>query len=112
MSKFKNISQLANSPVVGVITTALKPTPVGIANLASKVITGKSIPQHFKNSIKGPAKGTSNKVGPNKKGDSTIEGSIYRDAEQKNILRGRKSKGGLVAYKNIQDMDNGNHSKR
>ena len=41
MSKFKNISQLANSPVVGAITTALKPTPVGIANLASKVITGK-----------------------------------------------------------------------
>ena len=45
MPSFKNIKDLANNPIAGVVTTALKPTPAGIAytgaNIASKAFTGK-----------------------------------------------------------------------
>tara|TARA_R110002167_G_scaffold76209_2_gene212396 strand:+ start:1223 stop:1573 length:351 start_codon:yes stop_codon:yes gene_type:complete len=116
MASFKGIKQLATNPLVGVVTTALKPTPLGaaytVANVATKAMTGKTIPQYLKGTIKGPATGSSNKVGPNRKGDKTITGSIHRDPEQKNILKDRKAKGGLVTYKNVQDMDNKSYGKR
>ena len=116
MANFKNVQQLATNPLVGVVTTALKPTPLGVAytvaNVATKAMTGKTIPQYLKGTIKGPATGSSNKVGPNRKGDKTITGSIHRDPEQKNILKDRKAKGGLVAYKNVRDMDSKSYGKR
>ena len=105
MPSFKDIKNLANNPLVGVVTTAMRPTPAGIAytgaNLASKAMTGKTIPEHLKDTVKGPAQSKSNKVGPNKKGKQV--GMDY-DAKQKNILKDRKAKGGLVTYKNISQL--------
>ena len=110
MPSFKDIKDLANNPIAGVVTTAIKPTPAGIAytgaNLASKAFTGKTIPEHLAGTIKGPATGTGN-VGPDKKGDVVSEGGFFRDPKQKKIMRGRNAKGGLISYKSITDMEKG-----
>lgn len=107
MPSFKDIKDLANNPIAGVVTTALKPTPAGIAytgaNIASKAFTGKTIPQHLAGTITGPATGTGN-VGRNKKGKTIQEGGSFRDPQQKDISRSAKSKGGLVNYKDIGHM--------
>jgi len=99
--------------VVGIGKLITNPTPLGVgaalANVASKEMTGKSLGQHAmdyaRQNIK-PATGTGN-VGPDKKGDVISEGGRFRDPQQKNILRGRNAKGGLVSYKSISDMDRG-----
>jgi len=109
MPSFKDIKDLANNPIAGVVTTAMRPTPAGIAytgaNIASKAFTGKTIPQHLAGTIKGPATGSGN-VGRDKKGDVVSEGGSFRDPQQKKTLRGKNSKGGLVAYKGISDLHN------
>ena len=93
MPSFKDIATLANNPLVGVATTAMKPTPLGIAytgaNLISQAATGKTIPQHLAGSIQGPATSTSTAVGRNKKGDVVAEGGSFRDPEQKNQAKMR-----------------------
>ena len=103
-----NINKLIT--VGGIAKSVISPTPAGVAytgaNLASKAMTGKTIPQHLAGLHTGPATGTGN-VGPDKKGDVISEGGRFRDPQQKNILRGRNAKGGLVSYKSISDMDRG-----
>ena len=107
---FKTIQNLSNNPLVGLATAAIKPTPAGVAyagaNLVSKMSTGKTIPEHLKSSIKGPPQSKSNNVGPKKKNPSVAGESVQYDAKQKNILRDRKSRGGLVTYKSVQDLNN------
>lgn len=107
---FKAIQNLSNNPVVGLASAAINRNPAGAAysgaNLVSKMTTGKTIPEHLKSSVKGPPKSKSNKVGPNKKGKTVASGDVQYDAKQKNILRDRKSKGGLVTYKSVQDLNN------
>lgn len=110
MPAFKNITALANNPLVGVATTALKPTPAGIAytgaNLISQATTGKTITQHLMDLPKGPATGTGN-VGRSRKGKTIREGGYHRDPEQKNQSKmrvGNYSTGGLVTYKGISDL--------
>jgi len=101
MPFYKTVKDLADRS--GVMSV----TPLGIAtNVISKRVTGKTPLQHFAGQITGPATGTGN-VGPDKKGDVISEGGRFRDPQQKNILRGRNAKGGLVSYKSISDMDRG-----
>ena len=101
MPFYKTVKDLADRS--GVMSV----TPLGIAtNVISKRVTGKTPLQHFAGQITGPATGTGN-VGPDKKGDVISEGGRFRDPQQKNILRGRNAKGGLVSYKSISEMDRG-----
>jgi len=108
MPSFKDIKDLANNPIAGVVTTAMRPTPAGIAytgaNIASKAFTGKTIPQHLAGTIKGPATGSGN-VGTNKKGDVISEGGSFRDPQQKKTLRGRNARGGLISHKSVFDLE-------
>lgn len=97
--------------VIGVGKLVTSPTPLGVgaalANVASKEMTGKSLGQHAmdyaRQNIK-PATGTGN-VGRSRKGDVISEGGSFRDPQQKNIIRGRSAKGGLISYKSIADME-------
>lgn len=115
MPSFKDIKDLANNPMTGVVTTVLKPTPAGIAytgaNIVSKAVTGKTIPQHLVGSIRGPATTRSTAVGPNKKGKKIGEGG-HRDAQQKYILRSAKSHGGLVSHKSISACESSMRGKK
>jgi len=110
MPSFKDIKDLANNPITGVVTTAMRPTPAGIAytgaNLASQALTGKTIPQHLVGSIRGPATGTGN-VGRNRKGKTLQEGPSNPTPKQKSkkeMRVGQYSQGGLVTYKGISDL--------
>ena len=99
MPFYKTVKDLADRS--GVMSV----TPLGIAtNVISKRVTGKTPLQHFAGQITGPATGTGN-VGPDKKGDVISEGGRFRDPQQKNILRGRNAKGGLISYKSVFDME-------
>ena len=110
MPSFKDIKDLANNPIAGVVTTAMRPTPAGIAytgaNIASKAFTGKTIPQHLAGTIKGPATGTGN-VGRNKKGATIQEGPSNPTPKQKGkkeMRVGQYARGGKVDYKDIGHM--------
>lgn len=110
MANFKTVQQLAANPYVkGVIGMATSSSPAGKAyagaNMASKALTGKTIPEHLKSQIKGPPQSKSNKVGPKKKGTTVASGDVQYDAKQKNILRDNKAKGGLVSYKSVSDLE-------
>ena len=99
MPFYKDVKDLANRSGV------LSVTPAGIvANVVSKAITGKTPLQHFAGQITGPAQGKGN-VGRSRKGDVVAEGGSFRDPQQKNIIRGRSAKGGLISYKSISDME-------
>lgn len=93
----------------GAVTLAGSASPVSKAyagaNMASKALTGKTIPEHLKSQIKGPPQSKSNKVGPKKKGKTVASEDVQYDAKQKNILRDNKAKGGLVSYKSVSDLE-------
>lgn len=97
--------------VIGVGKLVTNPTPLGVgmalADVASRKITNKSLGQHavdYALQNIGPAQGTGN-VGRSRKGDVISEGGSFRDPQQKNIIRGRSAKGGLISYKSIADME-------
>lgn len=125
MANFKNIAQLANNPLAGIVTTALRPSPLGIAytgaNLISKATTGKTIPQHVvtaaQNAANQPPSPTSNKgqSNPALAEQKMIRGVAVQDLEKlssanPNLSRGdfdrtSRAKGGAVYYKSIGDME-------
>lgn len=105
--QLKNIMNHPLTKVAGVAATALRPNPVMLgANLVSKATTGKTVQQHFVDSIQGPATGTGN-VGRNRKGKTIQEGPSNPTPKQKSkkeMRVGQYSQGGLVSHKSIFDL--------
>lgn len=109
MPSFKDIKDLANNPIAGVVTTAIRPTPAGIAytgaNLASIAFTGKTIPQHITSSAqKAPTK-PRNVVQDTIRQQKMMEGIAPQKRKKpstKNPTFSQQySHGGLVSHKSV-----------
>lgn len=95
--------------LAGVLPYVLAPGPTALVNIASKALTGKTVAQNAAGAIRGqgiPAPNTTTS-GTKKKKEKDPVGMSYDPAQlgQKNMRVGRYSKGGVVSYKSIADME-------
>jgi len=118
MVNFKNIGQLMSNPTAGLIGSAIQRSGPGMvygaANVATKAITGKTIPQHFISSAQRPARADTQQrlarmqakanrsVSPQKLEKlSSATASLSRG----DFDRAGNSRGGVVSYKSIFDLE-------
>ena len=123
-----NINNLAT--VAGVVSTILKPTPVGVAmtagNLISNATTGKTITEHVVDAVANSAssspqtKNTPTKPNRNAVGDAVRQAKMMRGIAPQtreaastvnptfargDFDRAPNSRGGVVSYKSVFDME-------
>ena len=110
MATFKNVTALMNNPLVGIVSTALRPTPLGVAytgaNLISQATTGKTLAQNViaaATTNKGDRKEYVGDYGSVKAyGTGTEQGRRAEARSQKRSVAMKN--GGLVSYKGISDL--------
>ena len=123
----KQLVNIFTNPMSGLIGAAIQRSPAGmvygVANVATKAITGKTIPQHAvtaaQNAANQPPSPNSNKgqSNPALAEQKMIRGAAVQDLERlssanPNLSRGDfdragRAKGGAVSYKSISDMERG-----
>lgn len=110
MPTFKDVKDLMNNPLAGIVSTALKPTPLGIAytgaNLISQATTGKTLAENVVEAAttnKGDRKEYVGDYGSVKAyGTGTEQGRRSEAKTQKRSVAMKN--GGLVSYKDVNHL--------
>ena len=119
----KQLVNIFTNPMSGLIGAAIQRSPAGMvygaANVATKAITGKTIPQHAvtaaQNAANQPPHSNKGQSNPALAQQKMIRGAAVQDLEKlssanPNLARGdfdrtARAKGGRVSYKSVFDME-------